>query len=121
MYAFGNNKFGQLGVGSDEDELAPRVVEALRGKTIVQIECGEQYSIALTELGDVYTFGRGREGQLGLGHRESVSSPAKVEALAHEMVVKVAAGWQHAMALTSTNRLYTWGSLHRQWPMNRQL
>ena len=34
---------------------------------MIQIACGGEHSVALTEGGDVYTFGAGNKGQLGHG------------------------------------------------------
>jgi len=38
----------------------------LRDKRIIQIACGEHHSLVLTDKADVYTWGRGFEGQLGI-------------------------------------------------------
>ena len=37
---------------------------------IIKIACGCYHSIALSENGNVYTFGRGNHGQLGHGNIE---------------------------------------------------
>jgi hypothetical protein len=46
----------------------------------------------------LYTWGYGREGQLGHGTTANVLSPQPVTSLRH--VVSIAAGYQHALALT---------------------
>ncbi|CAM9445332.1 unnamed protein product, partial [Sphacelaria rigidula] len=33
----------------------------------VGVACGEHHSLVVTQWGDVYSFGRGKEGQLGNG------------------------------------------------------
>jgi E3 ubiquitin-protein ligase HERC2 len=38
----------------------PRVIEALRGKDIVDISCGGAHSAAITSMGELYTWGKGR-------------------------------------------------------------
>jgi alpha-tubulin suppressor-like RCC1 family protein len=114
VFTFGDNRAGQLGLGPDADDAAlePSVVEALRGKTVVDVQAGEQFSMALTDLGDVFTWGRGKEGQLGHNSKENADTPRKVDALAHDVVVQIAAGWQHCIVRTASQRVYTWGSLH---------
>jgi alpha-tubulin suppressor-like RCC1 family protein len=114
VFTFGDNRAGQLGLGPSAEDAAlePSVVEALRGKTVVDVQAGEQFSMALTDLGDVFTWGRGKEGQLGHGGKENGDTPRKVDALAHDVVVQIAAGWQHCIVRTASHRVYTWGSLH---------
>jgi alpha-tubulin suppressor-like RCC1 family protein len=41
----------------------PRVIEALRGKDIVDISCGGAHSAAITSMGELYTWGKGRYGR----------------------------------------------------------
>lgn len=38
---------------------------------VEQLACGYYHSVALSESGEVFAFGRNDYGQLGLGHRES--------------------------------------------------
>lgn len=88
------------------------MLEELKSKVIIDIQCGEEFSLCLSDVGDIFSFGRGKEGQLGHGNRESLNVPTKIASLAHERVVQVAAGWQHSLALTDTGRVFQWGSLH---------
>lgn len=37
----------------------PRVIEALRGKDVVDIACGGAHSAAITARGELYTWGKG--------------------------------------------------------------
>ncbi len=61
--------------------------------------CGEGFSFALAELGDVYGWGRGREGQLGQGDRKDSLVPQKIQTLKHERIVQVDAANYHTIAL----------------------
>lgn len=102
-----------MGIYNDfDDAVEPTVVEQLKGKSIVDVQCGEEFSIALSDMGDVYTWGRGKEGQLGHGHRENLTEPTRVDGLKHEIVVQIAAGSQHCLVLTKSGKVFTWGSLH---------
>ena len=69
------------------------LVEALEGKGVVQLSGGEHHSLALTEEGQVYAFGRGDSSQLGLGDgADQHLSPQKVEGLADVRIRKVTSG-----------------------------
>ena len=61
-------QFGQLGSGDTEDALTPRAVAgALQGKETVLLACGWRHSLAVTAEGEVFSWGRGVNGQLGHG------------------------------------------------------
>eukprot|EP00960_Hanusia_phi_P070862 767416-Hanusia_phi.AAC.3 len=52
-----------------------RAIPSLRVRRVTMMGCGEYHSVCLTEDGDVYTWGKGSDGQLGLGRRESSPVP----------------------------------------------
>jgi regulator of chromosome condensation len=84
VYTFGVGDCGQLGHGGEEEEeLVPRVVEALAGKRVVGAAAGGRHAVVWTEGGEVYTFGHGYSGQLGHGGTERELVPRVVEALAN--------------------------------------
>lgn len=67
------------------------------------------------ESGEVYAFGKGDEGQLGLGKRRehmflpfSESNPYRVVGLDHETVAAVAAGARTSYAITVSGLVYEW-------------
>ncbi|XP_046841224.1 uncharacterized protein LOC124435332 isoform X2 [Xenia sp. Carnegie-2017] len=76
---------------------------------IIQIQCGNNHAIFLTESGHVYTMGQNDRGQLGLGTRSEKSSPMLVQDLITSEVVSVAAGAAHCVAVTSQGHTYVWG------------
>lgn len=65
LFACGWNKFGQCGVGSNEDVVAPQQVQALAGERVVQLESGWKHTLAVTETGRFYSWGRNVNGQVG--------------------------------------------------------
>lgn len=54
----GDGDFGKLGRGGSEGCSVPHQVERLNGQGVVQIECGAQFSLALTKNGEVWTWGK---------------------------------------------------------------
>ena len=56
--------------------------------------------VILSETGDVYSFGDGSSGQLGLGPLSLVTTPRLVDTMPRGGMYMVAAGYAHAVAVT---------------------
>ena len=106
-YTWGNNCFGCRGIGNYEavNHLTKITVGNI---TWTQVACGCHHSIALSSNGEVFTWGHGIDGVLGLGDCVDRNVPTKVQYLSKERIVKVACGDDHSAALTSTGKLFTW-------------
>lgn len=50
--------FGRLGHGTPEDLFIPRSIDTLRGLKVVSVACGDTHTLAVTQSGDLYSFGR---------------------------------------------------------------
>eukprot|EP00438_Fugacium_kawagutii_P015615 Skav212786 [mRNA] locus=scaffold159:364878:367318:- [translate_table: standard] len=50
--------FGKLGHGNRLAQSTPKVVVALQGKRVIQVALGPHHSAALTQKGEVYTWGQ---------------------------------------------------------------
>ncbi|RQM20636.1 hypothetical protein B5M09_000397 [Aphanomyces astaci] len=57
----------------------------------------------------VYSWGRGEDGQLGLGDTSDQYRPVVVEALRERIVVQIACGSGHTVVLDDKGDVYTWG------------
>lgn len=68
----------RLGHGSHEHCNIPKVIEALREKSIVDISLGSVHCLALTSDGKVYGWGENDKGQLGIPSCESMAVPTEV-------------------------------------------
>ncbi|KAJ0406517.1 hypothetical protein P43SY_001448 [Pythium insidiosum] len=110
VFTFGEGKFGRLGHNSERNQLVARKVETLVGKRVKQIACGGFHTAAVTETGEVYTWGGGEHGQLGHGDKVNRTVPTLVEALMDKIVVQITCGWSHTVGLTDTGDVYTWGN-----------
>jgi alpha-tubulin suppressor-like RCC1 family protein/ferredoxin len=130
VYAFGSNRFGQLGysngVADDSKCCSPRRVEDLWKKHIlcISVAAGEKHSVALTQKGEVYVWGCNASGQLGINHHRSNSGTGqrvqRVEALWNNdkmrVCFQVAASSQATLALVKpspgglpVNQIFAWG------------
>jgi E3 ubiquitin-protein ligase HERC3 len=76
-------------------------VVALADEKISSVQCGASHSLALTDRGLIYCWGKNSQGQCGLGHVEDVLKPSLNAALQPHFIVQVAAGWEHSVALTA--------------------
>lgn len=59
VYVWGNNNFGQLGTGSLLSLNKPELLESLAFENVSDISCGDNFSGAVTQNGEVYTWGFG--------------------------------------------------------------
>jgi alpha-tubulin suppressor-like RCC1 family protein len=85
------------------------------GIIIEDLKLGEQFSMALSNKGQVFTWGLNDKGQLGHGNEFSSYEPLLISALAQKVVSKIECGLKHCVALTKDYQLYVWGSnLHGQ-------
>ncbi|KAE9014414.1 hypothetical protein PF005_g8867 [Phytophthora fragariae] len=77
--AWGNGDKYRLGHGSSSKEYMPRTIEFLSLKGRVRdLACGLGHTLALMESGELYAWGNGSNGRLGLGDTNDRSSPTRV-------------------------------------------
>ncbi len=117
LYAFGEDRSGQLGNGSEEEEqvVVPELISlpGIVGKP-VQVAAGREFTLVLTSGGQLYTFGSDVEGQLGDGGSTSRATPEAIALPgATGPPVQIAAGAYHSLVLTETGQLYAFGDNDR--------
>lgn len=106
IYAWGRNHKGQCGTGSGlavdmyAMEPMPMPIEGvLEGRKVVKIVAGESHAAALTDTGELYTWGMGQTFQ-----------PELITALAeHTKVIDVACGQDYTLAVGEDGNTYSWG------------
>lgn len=84
-------------------------VDSLAGLGAVKVECGSQFSVALTRSGSVFTWGKGDYHRLGHGNDDHVRRPKKVAALQGKKIISIATGSLHCVACTDSGEVFTWG------------
>jgi alpha-tubulin suppressor-like RCC1 family protein len=112
----GAGSYGRLGNFETIDQLYLEPVEILT-KGVTQIAGGKSFTLALTDEGVLYGWGRNHKGQLGTGYgmavdmyaMEPVPSPIEADELLGRKVVHVAAGHSHAACITESGELFYWG------------
>lgn len=109
VWSWGDGDYGKLGRGGSDGCKIPMKIESLAGLGVVKVECGSQFSVALTRSGSVYTWGKGDYHRLGHGNAEHVRRPKKVAALQGKKIISIATGSLHCVACSDTGDVYTWG------------
>lgn len=67
--------------------------------------CGAAHSMAITEWGQLFTWGSNVCGQLGNNVLDSINvNPKLVKALATKHIVQIACGQYHSLALTNSKK-----------------
>lgn len=110
LYGFGRNDFGQLGCPDRVDKGVPTRIEALRGRKVLSIACGQYHTVISMAYGGVYAFGKNDYGQLGMEAHDMHAVPTLVASpLDEEIVTQVACGYYHTMARTEGGGVYSFG------------
>lgn len=102
---WGNNTYGQLGINSDDNSEKP--VRSLVSD-IKELACGSDFSLFLTNSGQVLSCGKNNLGQLGLNSTQDQQVPKKIKSLDGIFINKIAAGGL-ATCVTEEGLLYVWG------------
>ncbi|KAG5207532.1 hypothetical protein JEQ12_017296 [Ovis aries] len=112
VFAWGAASEGQLGIGElKETTFIPKKIKTLADIKIIQVACGHYHSLALSEDGQVFSWGKNSHGQLGLGKEfPSQASPQRVRSLEGIPLAQVAAGGAHSFALSLSGTSFGWGS-----------
>jgi hypothetical protein len=82
LHICGTAESHKLGLGDLQDREVPVPVPGLDGVRMAHAACGKYHTAAVSADGDVYAWGLGSSGQLGLGSsRTKAHTPAKVRPL----------------------------------------
>ncbi len=108
LKCWGNNSFGQLGIGSDAtDQLTPVRVPGLENVKFVDV--GDYETCAILRGGRLKCWGDNGSGAVGDGTTTERREPTQVKGLTSG-VVGVSVGTYHTCARLKSGRVKCWGS-----------
>ena len=100
VYTFGENPYGELGLGDTTLHGTPTRITALLGPAAAVV-AGAQYSLILLANGDAYACGSNVRGQLGLGDTLDRLTPTRITTLPGPVAAAAAGGGDSFLLLGS--------------------
>uniref|UniRef100_K3WYC0 RCC1-like domain-containing protein n=1 Tax=Globisporangium ultimum (strain ATCC 200006 / CBS 805.95 / DAOM BR144) TaxID=431595 RepID=K3WYC0_GLOUD len=118
ILTMGYNQAGQLGIGHRLQHLkgwrscVPIVVETLRDRSVLDVAAGQNHSACVLSNGEVYVWGCGDDGRLGIDTRDCEMQPVVVSSLraAGVNARSVCCGARHTAIVSDCDLLYMWGA-----------
>ncbi|XP_025774233.1 probable E3 ubiquitin-protein ligase HERC4 isoform X3 [Puma concolor] len=111
VFCWGQNKYGQLGLGIDcKKQASPQLIKSLLGIPFMQVAAGGAHSFVLTLSGAIFGWGRNKFGQLGLNDENDRYVPTLLKSLRTQKIVYICCGEDHTAALTKEGGVFTFGA-----------
>lgn len=107
IWTWGYNGKGQLGDGTTIHKNKPQKLTGL-GTTFKYLSSGNNYTIAIDEEGNMWSWGYNIYGRLGLGNTSNQYTPKKITGLDVKFK-KADAGEGNSIALDENGDVWTWG------------
>jgi len=115
LYSWGRNNAGQLGIGSRNDNLFPRIVKVdnlMENEYFIEIIPQSSEVFGLTNKGNLYGWGSNYKNRLGIQSSntyEPMPVLIEIEGLSNDEKIIDFSAFNHSLALTSSGRIYSWG------------
>jgi alpha-tubulin suppressor-like RCC1 family protein len=113
LWAWGQNNFGQLGIGSSGSAFQHEPVQIGTAADWAYVSAGRDHTVAVRANGALWAWGRNAEGQLGDASITQRNAPVQIMPAKTDWRVipgSVSAGITHTMAIDSAGSLWVWGN-----------
>lgn len=108
VYSTGSGSSAQLGyIG--EIQSTPRKISSLKGVNIQKIICGWFHNLAISDQGEIFSWGLGIYGQLSIGVESNMIHPTIIKDLGDVKIKLASAGLYHTIVVTEDNRVFSFG------------
>ncbi len=117
-FCWGDDSFGQLGNGTENESQAPVQVSGVGGagvlQNVTQISTGDAHGCAVTSDGSAFCWGDDTFGQLGNGAGNESQTPTRVLGVGGagflQNITQISAGNAHGCAVMSDGSAFCWGA-----------
>jgi len=132
VYSWGNNDHGKLGHGEDplfsipqqqqqqqqqpsqqpKFITSPKRIKSIEKLTVLSVSCGWAHNMLIDYDSQIYTWGKGSDGQLGNGSKHDIWSPQEIPRVIdqQEQIIQISCGYFHSAFVTfQSKQLYTFG------------
>ncbi|KAL2099448.1 hypothetical protein ACEWY4_005928 [Coilia grayii] len=112
LYLFGSDYYGCIGVESElgQEVLEPVLLEFFTERPVQQVSCGDNHVVVLTHRREIYSWGCGEYGRLGLDCEDDFSSPMQVELPKSATIESVFCGSDGTFFLTESGKVLACGN-----------
>lgn len=97
--SWGWNQSSQLGRPGPGN--LPALIDALAGENPVSVSAGRVHSIALTSKGELWVWGSGKNGRLGLASSVDQVEPFYLDSLEGFQILQAVSGFDHNLVLVA--------------------
>ncbi|WP_334325558.1 hypothetical protein [Gilliamella apicola] len=111
VWGWGRNRHRQAAGGASDEHYVTSPVKVLHNKKIVNIYCGDYASYALSATGEVFAWGRGNRGEIGVGNKVSKQKVETVSIPSGKPVFTMGVGTRTAYAIDTGGNIWTWGEV----------
>jgi len=108
VWGFGDNSFGQLGIGKvfGDKVYSPVCIENI--PFIISVHCGYYHSFCISDSHKVFGFGYNKHSQLGIGGSNSKSKPVLLKKTKN--IIDISCGSEFSVFLSSAGEVYMCGT-----------
>jgi len=110
IYSWGDNSYGKLGLGHNDTNSTFYLPQKINSTIqFLRIACGSDHTLAISNNGELFAWGRNQYGQLGDNTYIDKFYPVKIK-IENNVIESIRAGKTHSMALANNSNLFMWGS-----------
>ena len=113
VMSWGNNSYGQCGrpIIENEDYFRNKVVHEMEVDCVTKIVVGQDHSLLVNVVGEVFSCGWGADGQTGQGHYNTSGDLTQLAGdIQGVKIVKVACAGDCVLALSEDGDVFGWGN-----------